>query len=253
MYLSRRAFTGGALGLAIGSQLALPAIAQASPSLATTLAAIRAYGESHLSYWRLPGMTLGVTLPDGFSTVMNFGFANTDARTPITDDTLFQIGSISKVMVATVLHQLAAEGRFKLTQRLSDLLPAIPFPAGNTITVQHLLDHVAGLPGDAPTFAEGGLWTAYAPGAHWHYSNTGYEILGKLAEHIAAMPLDRLKIGTFMIALCAHQFKIPFFVAADTSKFDPMTLQGLPLKIHDQGPAVVAPGTAPAVSAGWPR
>jgi CubicO group peptidase (beta-lactamase class C family) len=192
MYLSRRAFTGGALGLAIGSQLALPAIAQASPSLATTLAAIRAYGESHLSYWRLPGMTLGVTLPDGFSTVMNFGFANTDARTPITDDTLFQIGSISKVMVATVLHQLAAEGRFKLTQRLSDLLPAIPFPAGNTITVQHLLDHVAGLPGDAPTFAEGGLWTAYAPGAHWHYSNTGYEILGKLAEHIAAMPLDRL-------------------------------------------------------------
>jgi hypothetical protein len=55
-----------------------------------------------------------------------------------------------------------------------------------------LLDQVAGLPGDAPTFPDGGLWTAYAPGAHWHYSNTGYDILGKLVEHVGGMPLDRL-------------------------------------------------------------
>ena len=64
--------------------------------------------------------------------------------------------------------------------------------AGNVIKVQHLLDHVAGLPADAPTFPDGGLWTAYAPGEHWHYSNTGYDILGKLAEHLGGKPLDRL-------------------------------------------------------------
>jgi len=190
MYLSRRAFTGGALVSAFAGSL--PAFGQASPNLAAALAAIRSYGETHLSFWRLPGLTLGVSLPDGFETVMNFGYANADARTPITDGTLFQIGSISKVMTAAVLHQLAAEGRFKLSDRLSDLLPAIPLPTGNAITVQHLLDHVAGLPGDSPTFPEGGLWTAYAPGAHWHYSNTAYDILGKLAEHLGGMPLDRL-------------------------------------------------------------
>jgi CubicO group peptidase (beta-lactamase class C family) len=190
MHLSRRAFTGGALGFAVAGSL--PALAQAPSGFAPALAAIRAYADRHLSYWRLPGMTLGVTTPDGFETVMNFGYANANARTAITGDTLFQIGSISKVMVAAVLHQLAAEGRFKLVDRLSDLLPAIPLPAANAITVQHLLDHVAGIPGDAPTFPDGGLWTAYAPGAHWHYSNTGYDILGKLAEHFGGMPLDRL-------------------------------------------------------------
>jgi CubicO group peptidase (beta-lactamase class C family) len=190
MHLSRRAFTGGALSFAVAGSL--PALAQAPSGFAPALAAIRAYADRHLSYWRLPGMTLGVTTPDGFETVMNFGYANADARTAITGDTLFQIGSISKVMVAAALHQLAAEGRFKLVDRLSDLLPAIPLPAGNAITVQHLLDHVAGIPGDAPTFPDGGLWTAYAPGAHWHYSNTGYDILGKLAEHFGGMPLDRL-------------------------------------------------------------
>jgi hypothetical protein len=60
------------------------------------------------------------------------------------------------------------------------------------IEVQHLLDHVAGLPDDSPAFPEGGLWTAYAPGRHWHYSNTGYEILGKLAEHVGQKPLAQL-------------------------------------------------------------
>ena len=49
-----------------------------------------------------------------------------------------------------------------------------------------------GCPSDAPLFPDGGLWTAYAPGAHWHYSNTGYEILGKLAEHLGGKPLGDL-------------------------------------------------------------
>ncbi|HEV8408493.1 MAG TPA: serine hydrolase domain-containing protein, partial [Sphingomicrobium sp.] len=191
MEISRRAFTGGALTLALGSQLTVPAFAQ-DPRRAAALGAIRAYGDAHLQHFRLPGMTLGVTTPDGFSTVMNFGYANADARAPITPDTLFQVGSISKLMNAAVLHQFVQEGRLHLTDRISDLLPTVPLPPGNTIEVQHLLDHVAGLPGDAPAFPEGGLWTAYAPGAHWHYSNTGYEILGKLNEHLGGKPLSRI-------------------------------------------------------------
>jgi D-alanyl-D-alanine carboxypeptidase len=192
MQFSRRTFTGGALSVALGSQVSLPAFALASPELGAALAAIRAYGEAHRAYFNLPGMTLALVTPGGQRTTLNFGYANADARTPITPDTLFQIGSISKVMVAAVLHKFAAEGRFKLTDRLSDLLPAIPFPAGNRIQIQHLLDHVAGLPGDAPMFPDGGLWTAYAPGKHWHYSNTAYQILGTLAEHFGGKPLAQI-------------------------------------------------------------
>ena len=189
MRLSRRTFTGGALSVAVGSQLAPAAIAQGRPQLAAAVAAIRAYGEAHLRYNYLPGMTLGLVTPDGLRTVINFGYANADGKTPITSDTLFQIGSISKVMLAASLHQLAAEGRVRLTDHLSDLLPAIPLPAGNRIEIQHMLDHVAGLPEGAPMFPPGGLWTAYAPGQHWHYSNVAYEILGKLVEHLEGKPL----------------------------------------------------------------
>lgn len=192
MQLSRRAFTGGAFGFALASQLGGKAFAQVPANLTAALSAIRAYAEAQRAFFNLPGLTLSLTTPTGFSTVLNFGYANADARTPIGPETLFQIGSISKSMTATIIHQLAAEGKLRLDGRISDYLPGIPLPRGNTITVQHLLDHVAGLPDSVPTFPEGGLWTAYPPGAHWHYSNTGYDILGKLAEHAAGKPLDRL-------------------------------------------------------------
>jgi len=192
MHLSRRAFTGGAFGLAVGSQLDTRAFAQAPANLNAAVAAIRAHAEANVAFWSLPGLTLALTAPGGFASVENFGFANRDARTPIGPDTLFQIGSISKSMTATVIHQLAAEGRLGLAQRVSEILPVIPLPAGNAITVQHLLDHAAGLADSAPVFAPGGLWTAYAPAAHWHYSNTGYEILGKIAEHVGGKPLAQL-------------------------------------------------------------
>ena len=192
MDISRRTFAAGAVSAALSTRFAAPAFAQRSPRVADAIEAIRVHGEQHLRQFSLPGMSLGLTAPGGFATVLNFGFANADARRPITPDTLFQIGSISKSLTAAVVHQLAAERRFNLTDRVSALLPTIPLPRGNAITVQHLLDHTAGLPDDAPLFADGGLWVGYKPEEHWHYSNTGYELLGKLAEHASKKPLGLL-------------------------------------------------------------
>lgn len=192
MQLSRRSFTSGALSAALGSQLASPLFGQSSAIYGATISAIHKFGEADLAFNNIPGMTLGVLAPDGRRSVLNFGYANAEARTPITPDTLFQIGSITKVMVASIVHQLAAEGRLSLHNRINDFLPQVPLPAGNTVEIQHVLDHVAGLPADAPVFPVGGLWTAYSPGAHWHYSNTGYEILGKLVEHVTGKSLDRV-------------------------------------------------------------
>ena len=192
MKFTRRSFTSGGLSLAFGAPIAAPAFAQHDRQIDVALAAIRKLGEADLEFNRLPGMTLGVATPAGRRIVLDFGYADPATRRPITPATLFQIGSITKVMVAAIIHQFAAEGKFRLSDRLSDRLPEAPLPPGNAIQIQHVLDHVAGLPGDAPMFSQGGIWTGYAPGAHWHYSNTGYEILGRLAEHVGQKPLARL-------------------------------------------------------------
>lgn len=195
MQIDRRTFTKGAIALAASGALSGRAAAQLAPVLSPQERAVGAIGdyvEAHLRWFGLPGMTLSVTSPSGFSSVVNSGFSNLDAGTPITADTLFQIGSISKSLTAAVLHQFVAEGRLKLSDRIVAILPRTPLPASSPIEVQHVLDHVAGIPGDAPLFVHGGLWTAYAPGKHWHYSNTGYDLLGHLAEHIGGKPLARL-------------------------------------------------------------
>ncbi|MEO7276710.1 MAG: serine hydrolase domain-containing protein [Sphingomicrobium sp.] len=200
MMISRRAFAGGAIGAV--AALHLPGRAAASgfgdsatmaaERIGPALNAIAAYARTHLQAVGLPGLTLGLSLPDGSSRTLNFGVANVAAQTPIGPATLFQVGSISKLMSAAVLAQLASEGRFAFTDQISALLAGLPLPPANGITVQHLLDHLAGLAADAPLDPEGGLWIGYPPGQHWHYSNTGYEILGLLAQKFGGKSMAQL-------------------------------------------------------------
>ncbi len=149
MLLSRREFAGGAVSLALGSQLAAPAFAQVTASLSAAVAAIRAYADAHRTFFDLPGLTIGLTGAERIRDRAAPRLRQSRPRTPIGPDTLFQIGSISKVMTGIVLHQLAAEGRIGLNQRVSEILPLLQLPRGNAITVQHLLDHSAGL-ADSP-------------------------------------------------------------------------------------------------------
>ena len=140
------------------------------------------------SLFRLPGMTLGLTharrLLDcpGISACQSRR-ADTDHARHAVPDRLDQ-----QVMIAAVLHQFAAEGRFRLTDRLSDLLPGVPFLPGTRSRSSTCSTMSRGCRA-TPRVPRGGLWTAYPPGRHWHYSNTAYEILGKLAEHFGGKPL----------------------------------------------------------------
>jgi D-alanyl-D-alanine carboxypeptidase len=190
MILSRREFGCGASAVAMAAPFGAPALAQSLPTDAVQK--IGAYAEAHRRFFGLPGLTLGITMPGGAGTVLNFGYANLDTRIAITPNTLFQIGSISKVMTSLIIHQLAAEGRLRLADPLENLLPAIPLPRSSGITLQQLIDHTSGLADSPPLSAEGGLWTGFKPGERWFYSNTAYEILGKVAEHSSGKPLARL-------------------------------------------------------------
>ncbi|MBV9527130.1 serine hydrolase domain-containing protein [Sphingomonas sp.] len=193
MILTRRQFGAGAFAATAAPRLAAAsALPQGAAPFAAAIDSIRAYGARHLAYYGLPGLTLGLIAPGGFATVLNFGFADRTPPRTIGPDTLFQVGSITKVMTAAIIHQLMGEGRLRLTDRVSALAPSVPLPDPNLISVQDLLDHVGGLASDAPVDPPGGLWTGFAPGTHWHYSNTGYEILGMVAEQASGEPLARL-------------------------------------------------------------
>ena len=150
---------------------------------AQAVADIQRYGAQHRAANALPGLTLAVVGPDSFTSFMRFGYANVERREPLRADHLFQIGSISKSFAALCAWRLVEAGTLGLDANAQDLLPEVPLPDGAPITVQSLLSHCSGLPDDAPVFPRGGdqrLWRGYQTGAHWSYSNLGYQLLGEI-------------------------------------------------------------------------
>ena len=83
-----------------------------------------------------------------------YGYANFPAKIEATTDTLFQIGSISKVWTATLAMQLVDEGMLDLDAPVAEVLPELRLAdreVAKTVTMRHLLDHTSGIDGDVFT------------------------------------------------------------------------------------------------------
>lgn len=140
-----------------------------------------------------------------------FGEANVTTHAPNTPQTKFGIGSITKQFTAALVLQQVAEGRIRLEGAVIDYLPWYRQDTGKRITVEELLHHTSGLPGDfdAPAFnatpvaatrlqpqpfvekyCESDL--ASEPGAKWQYSNCGYDILGLILQKVTGIEFPEL-------------------------------------------------------------
>lgn len=123
---------------------------------------------------------------------------------PVTEDTPFALGSISKSFTALAIMQLVEAGRVELDRGIGDYLQAFDGEPGGAITIRQLLSHTSGystLQGNqSPTDRAGeadGLaarvrqLAAAAPaseaGSQWQYSNANYLILGALIETVSGL------------------------------------------------------------------
>ncbi len=131
-----------------------------------------------------------------------FGWANMEWNIPNTPDTKFRLGSITKQFTATLILQLAAEGKLDLHGFLAKYLPEYPKGTADKVTIHHLLTHTSGIPSytSLPTFwkemvrdpteplefikvfADKGL--EFDPGAKFRYNNSGYFLLGVIIEKL---------------------------------------------------------------------
>ena len=72
------------------------------------------------------------------------GLADVEARTPITPDTVFRLGSITKQFTSAAILKLVEQGKVSLDDPLTKYLPGYPAPGG-TATVRQLLNHTSGI------------------------------------------------------------------------------------------------------------
>ena len=143
----------------------------------------------------VPGASVAV-LRDGAVVAAASGTLNLDTGVEATTDSLFQIGSITKVWTATVIMQLVEGGRVELDAPVRRYLPDFRVAdedVSASVTVQHLLTHTSGIDGDhfADTGRGDDALAAYVEscaevtqvhplGATMSYCNTGYSILGRI-------------------------------------------------------------------------
>ena len=195
MNISRRKFisTGAKSALAVTvlrSVVPARALAQAA-AVQPLFARLDQFIARHMRETGAPGMTLALANRDGLIRASTYGYADTKAGLRVVPETMFEIGSISKSFVALALLQLRDEGKLDLNKPIVEYLPWLKINSKfEAITTHHILSHSAGLPG-APLLLDallGELWTAYAPGKRFLYSNTGYNILGFLIEALDKRP-----------------------------------------------------------------
>lgn len=149
---------------------------------------------------------------DGRDRVLAAGVRDVRSKAPADPRGHFRAGSVTKTFVATVLLQLADEGRLSLDDRVTRHLPGA-LPEDSAITVRQLLDHTSGLYDYAGAGIPG--WSVkdyrpretlydqtpqellavglskkpyFAPGQGWRYSNTNYVVAALLIEKLTGRP-----------------------------------------------------------------
>jgi len=124
----------------------------------------------------------------------SFGMANYELGVPNTPDTRFCIASITKPITVMLVAQLAEEKKLAVSDPLEKWIPG--FPEGDKITIDHLLNHRAGIPHRVTTPAEEAVPRTAAgmvelarqqkllfpPGSQSVYSSAGYSVLARIVE-----------------------------------------------------------------------
>lgn len=139
----------------------------------------------------IPGMAVGLMI-DGQPHVFTYGVASKEANVPVTEATLFEVGSVSKVLTATLAAYAQATGKLSLKDHPSKYLPQLSGAPIDQATLLHLGTYTAGgLPLQFPDEITGEneameyfrKWTPLAPpGTRREYSNASPGLLGLAAS-----------------------------------------------------------------------
>ncbi|MGA8289865.1 MAG: serine hydrolase [Acidobacteriaceae bacterium] len=121
---------------------------------------------------------------------------------PMTEDTIFDMASMTKVMATTTAAmQLYQQGRFRLNDPVAKYLPAFAVNGKENITIRQVMTHYSGLPPDLElkqpwSGKQTGFDMAFAvkpdrpPGTKFVYSDINFIVMGALVEKLSGMPLN---------------------------------------------------------------
>ncbi len=205
---------------------------------------------------QVPGVALGILRlrpgrPDEVVQAA-YGVLNIGTGVETTTDSLFQIGSISKVWTSTVVMQLVDEGLLDLDAPIAEVLPDLRLSdpdVAKRVTMRHLLTHTSGIDGDIFTdtgrgddalekyVAElAGVAQNHPLGATWSYCNSGFSLAGRVIEKITGQVWDAaMRERLFAKLGLTHTATLPEEVLEHRAAMGHITVEGTVMKAPQWG------------------
>ena len=161
--------------------------------------------ESARTQGNIPGLSYALVYQQDVIVEGGAGCSNTESKTPATADTVYEIGSVTKLFTATLMMQLRDAGKFALGDEIDAKAPQVWWNFGSpaskmSATYQQLASYYSGLPDDSlnsPPATTDDLWqylnqvhTLMPPGQEYVYSDIGYAALGHALASIAGPSED---------------------------------------------------------------
>ncbi len=149
-----------------------------------------------MQQYHIPGMAVAV-LQGGKTTFYNYGVASKDTQQPVTPQTLFEIGSLSKTFTATLASYAAQQHKLNFSDSASYWLPELKGSAFDRVSLLHLATHTSGtplfVPDDVTNQQQLMHWYKHwqptaQPGSVRVYSNLGIGMLGMIAAKSLNQP-----------------------------------------------------------------
>ena len=136
-----------------------------------------------------------------------YGYRNATDKVANNEQTIFQLGSVTKQFTSAVILKLQEEKKLSVSDKLSKYFPG--YPKGDSITIEQLLTHTSGIynyTNDGKFMANEVTKSAnremmmalfkdkpldFSPGSSWSYSNSGYSLLGYIIEAVTKKPYEQ--------------------------------------------------------------
>jgi CubicO group peptidase (beta-lactamase class C family) len=179
-----------------------PLLAQAASSAATPADSVDHLVAAEMSRQHIPGLSLAVVRAGKVIKVQGYGMADLEQAIPVTPETVFKIGSVSKQFLATGIMLLAQDGRLSVDDLIGKYFAGSPESWG-AITLRHFLTHTSGVVREGPAFdpLRGQpdsvvILSAFAPplefptGSKYQYCNLCYFTLAEIIARVSGKPWD---------------------------------------------------------------
>lgn len=177
-----------------------------------TNSAIDAAVKPVMTKYQLPGMAIAV-LRDGKTHFYNYGVASKQSQTPVSEQTLFEIGSLSKTFTAALASYAVEQGKMDWRDPVSRRMPELKNSAFDRVTLLNLATHTSGLPLFVPDSVQDTpqlmawyqAWRLPSPpGSRRVYSNLGIGLLGMISARQLELPFKQAMEQRLLPAMGMH-------------------------------------------------